>query len=373
MVRIVYVIATLDRGGSESQMAHLATHLDRSRFEPAVICLTRGGPHEPTLARAAVPTVILHKGHKVDLRALGRLTSMLRLFRPDIVHTWLFTANAYGRWAGLRAGVRHLVASERSTDPGKPWLSRLIDRRLARRTDCIVTNCQAVREVYRGRLGVPTERFRVIPNGLEPVAPSADAQARFRAHEGLPDDALVFVTACRLERNKAVDDVLRAFARVAPALPRGYLVVVGGGAELPGLTALARRLGVAQRVIFLGEVAEVSEVLAGADVFVFASLYEGLPNVVLEAMAVGLPVVTTAVGGIPEVVGDGETGYLVPTRRPQELARRMLQLAGDGDLRRRLGQAARERAGEFTVERMVRCYEELYDQLLAGEAESGHG
>ncbi len=367
MARIVYVIATLDRGGSESQLVHLATRLDRARFDPLVVCLTRGGPLEPELARAGVTTVILHKRHKVDLPALARLTRLLRLFHPDLLHTWLFTANAYGRWAALRAGVAHLVASERSTDPRKPRLNRLIDRWLARRTDRIVANCHSVRDVYLHRLDLPPERILVIPNGLELQPTDDDARAQLRAKEGLPDDALIFVTAGRLERNKAVDDLLRAFARLSTEVPQGCLIVLGLGSELAALTALAERLGVAERVIFLGQVADVAEVLAGADVFVFASLYEGLPNAVLEAMSAGLPVVTTAVGGIPEVVSDGETGLVVPTRRPEELAERMLRLARDVDLRRRLGRAARERVGEFTMERMVRSYEELYDGLLSGQ------
>ena len=365
MIRITFVIATLDRGGSETQLVRLAGGLDRSRFQPSVICLTRGGPLEGDLARARVRTFILHKRHKVDLTALRRLTGLLRLVRPHIVHTWLFTANAYGRWAALRAGVLHLVASERSTDPGKPWLHRLIDRRLTRRTARIVANCQAVRRVYRARLGLPARRLVVIPNGLPLRPPEPRAREHFRSREGLPRDALIFVTAGRLERTKATDVVVRALAEVSASLPRAWLVVVGDGSELARLKALASGLAVARRVIFLGEVAEPAEVLAAADVFVFASLYEGLPNVVLEAMGAGLPVVATEVGGVPEVVSEGESGFLVPPRRAGELARRMSQLAADEELRQRLGRAGRARAGEFTVERMVRAYEDLYQEVLS--------
>ena len=385
MARIAFVIATLDRGGSEGQLVSLATRLDRSRFDPVVICLTRGGPLEGTLARAGVTTIILGKHRKLDLACLRQLTDLLRLLRPDVVHTWLFTANAYGRWAARRAGVPHLVASERSTDPNKAWLHRTIDRSLARRTDCIVANCDAVREVYRERLDLPAERLVVIPNGLDLEPAAATARDDFRRREGLPEDALLFVTASRLEPTKAVDDLVEAFALVvprsemplhggaagrevaAPALrSRSYLIVVGGGSELPHLAALAKRLGIAERVLFLGEVADVREVLAAADVFLFASLYEGLPNALLEAMAAGLPAVATAVGGIPEVVTEGETGYLVPVRRPDLLAQRMVMLAGDGELRRRLGDAARERMKAFSMERMVASYEDLYERVLAG-------
>jgi glycosyltransferase involved in cell wall biosynthesis len=386
MARIAFVIATLDRGGSEGQLVSLAARLDRSRFAPVVICLTRGGPLEGALAHAGVTTIVLHKRRKLDLACLRQLTDLLRLLRPDIVHTWLFTANAYGRWAAWRAGVPHLVASERSTDPGKPWLHRAIDRWLARRTDSIVTNCEAVRAVYRQRLDVPAARLVVIPNGLdvtpallgEPAPPSggqvsSSARSDFRRREGLPADALLFVTASRLEPTKAVADLLRALAlterEAATSAPRrssSHLVVVGGGSELPHLAALAHSLGVAQRVLFLGEVADVRQVLAAADVFLFASLYEGLPNALLEAMAAGLPVVATAVGGIPEVVTEGETGYLVPIRRPDLLAQRMVTLAGDGELRGRLGAAARERMKAFGMERMVQGYEDLYGRVLAG-------
>ena len=143
-------------------------------------------------------------------------------------------------------------------------------------------------------------------------------------------------------------------------------MVVGGGSELPHLASLAERLGIAERVLFLGEVADVLKVLAAADVFLFASLYEGLPNALLEAMAVGLPAVSTAVGGIPEVVTEGKTGYLVPVRRPDLIAQRMVMLASDSELRCKLGAGARERMKAFSMERMVRAYEDLYERVLAG-------
>ena len=365
MARIAYVIATLDRGGSESQLVHLATRLDRARFDPVVMALTRGGPLESPLAEAGITTFILQKRRRLDPVALRQLTELLRLLGPDIVHTWLFTANAYGRWAARRAGVPHVIASERSTDPAKPWLNRLVDRRLARFTDRIVTNCQAVRRVCLDRLPMPADQVLVIPNGIELVSRSHWSRDGFVSREGLPDNAFLLVTAGRLDRSKAVDDLVRAIARVVQGLPQAYLIVMGAGDELPRLAALAGELGVAARVIFLGEVADVAEVLAATDVFVFTSLYEGLPNAVLEAMAAGLPVVTTAVGGIPEVVTDGETGFLVPSRRPDELARRISELARDPELRRRLGERAKKKAGEFTMERMVQAYQELYEQVLA--------
>jgi len=365
MTRIVYVIATLDRGGSESQMVRLATGLDRSRFDPVVICLTRGGPLEARLSDARVTTVILKKRRKLDLSVLRRLTDLFRLFGPDIVHTWLFTSNFYGRWAALRAAVPHLVASERSTDDSKPWLNRRIDRWLAPRTDRFVANCEAVRRVCLDRLGVSDDRIVVIPNGLESARIPAGVREEFRAREGLPEDALLFVTAGRLDRTKAVDDIIRAFATVAPEFPASYLVVIGGGVELDGLARLVAELGLAERVLFLGEVPDPGGVLAASDVFVFASLYEGLPNAVLEAMGAGLPVVATDVGGIPEVVTDGEAGHLVPVRRPDQLAKRMLELARDPELRRRLGEVGRARVAEFTVERMVGAYEALYDEVRA--------
>ncbi len=370
MARVAYVIATLDRGGSESQLVHLATGLDRSRFQPTVIALTRGGPLESALAGTGISTFILQKRRKLDLLAFRRLRELLRLLRPDIVHTWLFTASAYGRWAALGAGVPHLLASERSTDPAKPWANRLIDRRLARRTDRIVANCQAVADVCTRRLDLPAEHVLIIPNGLELQPLPADAGDRFRTREGLSADALLFTTACRLDGSKAVDDLVRALARVAAELERAYLVVVGAGDELPRLRALAGHLRVAERVIFLGEVAEVGEVLAASDAFVFASLYEGLPNALLEAMAAGLAVVSTAVGGIPEIISERETGLLVPVRRPDELAARMLELAGDPGLRHRLGESAKRKAREFTMERMVNAYQELYEQVLAGKPRS---
>jgi glycosyltransferase involved in cell wall biosynthesis len=214
------------------------------------------------------------------------------------------------------------------------------------------------------------DRLLVIPNGisLEDVPPADPAEAR--AILGLSADTLVMGTVGRLQPVKGTRYLLEAFTQLAAVHEDVVLLLVGDGPERASLQVLAQQLGIAKSVRFLGDRQDVSRCLHTMDVFVLPSIWEGMPNAALEAMAVGLPVVATAAGGTPEVVVDGVTGLLVPPRDPDALARAVARLLRDSDLRRTMGQAGRVRAKQrFSIEETVRRTEELYTTLLK---EKGH-
>ncbi len=169
-VRLLLIIPTLDRCGAEKQLTLLATGLPRERFDVHVCALTRGGPLQEPLQAAGIPVTVIGKRGKLDPLAYWRLRRHIRQLAPEIVHTWIFAANAYGRWAAFRAGVPHVLAGERCVDPWKRWHELALDRRLARKTQRIVTNSSGVREFYV-RQGLPAEKLVVIPNGVGPFVP----------------------------------------------------------------------------------------------------------------------------------------------------------------------------------------------------------
>ena len=346
-------------------MTHLVTRLDRGCFEPAVCCLTRGGPLEAQLAEANVPVQILHKRGRWDARTLVRLVRTMRRFQPQIVHTWLPTANTLGRVAALSAHVPAIVAAERAADVWKGFARRLVDRALARRTARIVTNAEGVMRFLVERIGLPAERIRVIRNGLDLAAFDAAAS---RPPTPLPvrAGALVIGTVGRLEPQKGMTHLLEAFAAGLPTDGRPVqLWIAGSGPEEPALREQARRLGIDQRVRFLGQRDDVPALLGQMDLFVLPSLWEGLPNAALEAMAARRAVVATAVNGTPEAVVDGLTGLLTPPADPTALREAMSALLRDEERRRRFGEAGRQRVEtEFTMERMVAQTEVLYHEAL---------
>jgi len=366
LARVLQVIATLDPAGAERQMVELCRRLDRREFQPAVCCLTRGGPLEAPLKEAGVPLAVLFKRGRWDLGVMERLSVVIRDFRPEILHTWLPTSNTLGRLAGVLAGVPVLIASERAADVWKGSLMRWADRLLTRRSAAVVTNAQAVRRFLVERVGLPEEKVVVVRNGLD--LDEFDARARGGPAAPLParGSGPLVGTVARLEKQKGLEYLLRGFALLPPELDQAHLWVVGGGPLEGDLRRLSERLGLGERVRFLGVRHDVPALMREFDLFVLPSLWEGLPNAVLEAMAAGRAVVATAVHGTPEAVAQGETGLLVPPRDPQALAGAMARLLKDDSLRGSMGRAGRERvAREFGMDRMVRETEEVYRRALA--------
>jgi glycosyltransferase involved in cell wall biosynthesis len=227
----------------------------------------------------------------------------------------------------------------------------------------------AISEEVRRRLlaaGVRAERVRVIHSGVEPPAalPGSAGRAAARQRFGI-GDALAIGVVAALERRKGHDVLFRALARLAEGGGlRFRCLVCGDGSERASLERLARELGIARSVGFLGEQRQVADVLAALDVFVLPSRHEGLGVAILEAMAMGLPVVASAVGGIPEAVASGRTGILVPAEDPDALAAAIFALGRDPEHARRMGSAGRERViAEFSIEAMTSRYERLYEEV----------
>jgi len=372
MIKALFVIATLDQAGAEKAMVDLVTNLDRDRFDPEVICLTRGGPYEEHLRRANVPCRILGKRRKFSLGVIRTLARHLREGRFDLVHTWMFTANAFGRAAARRAKTPVVIASERCEDVWKKWVHRAIDRHYTKHTDLVLANAEAVKRFCVERIGLPAERIEVIPNGIDlspyACADAAGVAAAKRGELELADGQPVVGTVGRLAPQKGLDYLIPAMKRVREEFPDAVLLLAGEGPERARLEALARSEGLAGAVRFLGLRMDVPELLRAFDVFVLASTFEGMPNVVLEAMACGRPVVATAVSGTPEVVVEGETGLLVPPRRPEALASAMIDILREPSRARSMGRAGRQRIEErFTLQQVVRRYEDVYERLVSAK------
>jgi glycosyltransferase involved in cell wall biosynthesis len=363
VLKVLQLIPTLDRSGAEKQMVLLATGLPRERFEVEVATLTRLGPFEAELNAAGIPVTSIGKQFRFDPVALLRLTRFLRTKAFHIVQTWLFAANVYGRVASRVANVPVVVVAEMAVDVWKGRVNRFVDRCLATWCDRLVGNSNAVVDFYR-QLGVPEDRLAMIYSGIgDPDPPPVDSRA-LRASFGFEEEAPLILFAGRLAEQKRVIDLLKALDLLRHIQPDVCAVIAGDGPLRSRLEESAQAYHLNGRVRFVGHRDDIPQLVAGADLVVLPSAYEGLPNVVLEAMHFRKPVVASRAPGTTEVISDGETGLLVPVGNVPLLARAMRDILRDRAFAHRLGEAGRARVeAEFRADQMIARFAELYEDL----------
>ena len=370
---VLQIIPAFTVGGAEWMAAHLAVHLPADQFRRGVVSLhgARGSPIEEYLARYEVPIHYLDKRRGFDPTTWARLYRLLRTLQPAIVHTHQ-TVGRYvypACWAARHRRIVHTIHNI-ATGEIRSRVWRWFQAWAYRHGVLPVSIAQEVTRTFVEEYGrVPAAE---IPNAIptELYAPDAMRRAEWRSQHAVPQDALVYTCIAGLRPQKNHRLLLQAFAGAAQRLPKAQLLLVGPPDRLDpnyaeSLKALAQELGLEQCVRFLGSRADVPNILRASDVFVLSSDYEGNPLSVLEAMAAGLPVVSTAVGGVPELVQDGATGLLVPAGDAHALAEAMTQIGRDAPLRAAIGNAARQTALQrFDVRVMSRAYAALYQQLL---------
>ncbi len=365
--RLCTLITELGVGGAQKVLADVVTALPRERYQVLATCLFGAGETATRLRQAGIEVVDLDMRSKADLAVVWRLWRLLRQFRPHSLHTHMFHASLLGRVAGRLAGVPHIVGSEHTMGQ-EGRLRRLVNRLTSPLTDRVIAVSESVGRFAREVIRIAPGKVVVIPNGIEPeTCRSSLSPEQARRRFGLPEKALVVGTVGGLRRVKGTDLLLRAFARLRAGSPQARLLIVGDGPEWERLHALAEALGIREVTTFTGTLAGVADPLAAMTVFVLPSHWEGFGLAVVEAMAAGRPVVVTQVGSLPEVVGEGKCGLLVPPNDPEAMAAAIAQLLDDPDLRSRLAQAGRERVQAlYTREVMVARTEALYRELIAG-------
>ncbi len=364
--RVAYVIGELGKGGAEYQLYELLRHLDRRRFAPGVFVLAPGGWWVEPIRALGVPVEEIPRRGPADVRRLARLRASLRRFAPHLLHAILWSGNSYGRLAALGLGIPVVIAAERVVTPYRGW-QMVVERALDRVTDGYLVNCEAIAAWQVERKGLPREKIEVIPNGIDlgRLPPFSLDRRGARSAAGLRRDGRLVAGVGRLDAQKDFPTFLRAAAMIAAEFPDVDFLVVGEGGERAALEALARRLGLGARVVFTGLRHDVPRLLAAVEVLALTSLYEGFPNVLLEAMATGAVAVATDVGGCRELVTSGETGLLVPPRAPAAVAAAVGRVLRDPTLARRLATAARQRVeGAFSIDVMARRTMDAYLRRL---------
>lgn len=363
-VPIALVITDLDVGGAERALVALATGLDRRRWQPSVIALGAEGALVEPLRAAGILTECLDVDRRRPLQAVRRLARALRARSPRLVQSFLFHANIASRFASVLAGTPWVVGGIRVAEHQKRWHLKL-ERWTTELSLGSVCVSQGVLAHQRDVGGVDPSRLVVIPNGIDPL-PYDIAVPCPRASLGVPADAQLALSIGRLDVQKGIRYLLDAAERVIAVRPNWHLVMVGDGPERDELQRrTAETPALAGRVHWLGRRADVPALLKSADLLVLASLWEGMPNVVLEAMAARRAVVATAVEGSNELVIPGQTGWLVPPGDADRLGQALLEASSNSDQLRRYGEAGRARVEtEYSNQRVVESYGRLWEGIL---------
>ncbi len=370
-VRVIHLIDELSLGGAEEIVLTLARRLDRKRYAMEVACLQAPGPLTSEVRDAGIPVTVFRQRNNYDPTVLHHLIPFMRRGRFTICHTHLFGADFWGRLASLAAGTPIRVSSVVAKNLDYTWKNHLANRVLARWTDQFISNSTSAITFVEQKTGVSEARFTRIDNPVEvdqflnSAAPEED-QAALRAEWGLlPEDRLIGCVA-RLHEQKGHTYLLRAMRQVIDRVPEARLVLVGDGPLRESLEAEARDLGVAHRVVFCGYDRRLQLIYSLLEAKVLASLWEGSPLVLVQAMLAGVPVVATAVDGVRETVREREIALLVPPRDPEALAGAVVNLLTNPTLRAMHVKRARDfAAATFNADTVVRQYEAVYEACLA--------
>jgi glycosyltransferase involved in cell wall biosynthesis len=374
------VITKLAIGGAQETVLRICAGLDRERFRSLLVTgpeVDAEGDLFAEAARAGVRVEVVDQlvrriSPARDAAAVWALYRLMRRERPSIVHTHSSKAGLLGRAAAIGAHTPAIVHTQhgwalQSQSRRAVWTGyRVAERTLARSTDRIVVVTDRDRATgLRHGIGRP-EQYTIVRSGVDVagLAGGPERRAGARARFGLPLEVPIIGAVTRLARVKDPETLIRAFALVHARRPAARLVLVGDGSLRGSCETLVAQLGLADRVVFAGVRRDVAEILPAFDVTALSSLDEGLPRTILESMATGVPVVATAVGGVPEVVIDDVTGLLVPRADPPALAQALRRVLDDPPLGHRLATSARDLLGGFDVSTMVRQTEVLYAELV---------
>lgn len=368
-MRVLFLSTSMGMGGADKQLLTAAQEMRARGYQVLIVSLTPLGPMGLEARNLGIPTESLEMRRGVaDPRGLLRLVRLVRQWRPDVLHSHMVHANLMARALRLFVRVPVLVSTIHSiSDGGRLRMTayRLTNRLVDQMT--IVSEAAAERFIREGIIppsllkvipnGIDTDRFQQLPHGT---------RDELRRSLGLTQE-FVWLAVGRFVLAKDYPNLLYAFAQVCERAPETVLLLVGRGALQGETEALVQSLGLGSRVRFLGVRQDVPELMSAADGYVLSSAWEGMPIVLLEAAAAALPIVGTAVGGNEEVVCDGETGFLVPPRNHEALARAMLRLVGMSPVdRRSMGKRGLEHVQtHYGLNRVVDRWDAVYREVLA--------
>jgi len=380
-IKLIHIITRLDKGGSAENTFLTLKGLDKSRYEVSLIAGPVEDPsqdrrnqiEESGVSYIQVPQLRRNINFFFDFPALLKIRRLLKRDKPDIVHTHTSKAGLLGRLAARLAGIPSIIHTPHGHvffgyfGALKTKMFVLLEKLASRITDKIIALTPREKADYLRYKVAEEDKLVVIPSGIELHKcqyPPKEERSKLRRELGIPDRSAVVGTAGRLVPVKGSGFLLQAVGQVISEHPDTYLVFAGDGPLRKNLAKDAVDMGLAKKIIFTGWRDDMARVLSVFDVFCLPSLNEGMGRVLVEAMALGKPVVASDAGGIPDLIIPGKNGILVPPQDPEELARQIRFLIENREEREKLGRAGKEMASAYSDEVMVKKIAELYEKAL---------
>jgi glycosyltransferase involved in cell wall biosynthesis len=368
--RVLHVIYSLYRGGAERLIEAQLLGSDRRRFEYLVCSLTGGGDLIDRMSNAGARVFLLGKRRRGDITAVTKLANLIRREHIDLLHVHNSAGMFWGTLAQIASGTGvPIVRTEHLPyfPDELPALYRWLYPRFTRRSSKVICVSECVLRSFKEQFPALSGTFIEIANGIrlqdyEKLPPRAVCRAQFKLLTGVK----LIGTVGRMVPQKNHKLLIEALARIRQTVPEVHLAIIGEGEMRNVLAAYAADLGVSEYVSLVKETQKMDYFYGAIDIFCLSSDFEGMPLTLLEALASGVPVVSTEVGGIPEVIESGKTGYLVPKGSAEFLAKRILELLQDSSKAAELASNGRAMVHErFSAEKMIKATEAVYDEVLA--------
>jgi len=363
-INVLQLVEGLSYGGAEDKLVELINHMDSSRFNTIMCSLGLGDDIHDKVLKSGIQLVMMPRKSRFDMGLLLRLKKLMQENEIDIVMTTLFYADVMGAIAGRMAGVKAVFSWETISAP--EWL---IKRRLwpyqfaMRYCTKVVSVSKATAKFLIEERGVPAEKVMIIPYGVNLRHYVVGDGNAVRQRLGLNGKDFIVGMVARLHPQKGHQYLFEAAKPIVAQYPHVKFLIVGDGEIRKELEESVQRMNLSSNVKFLGHRTDVNDLLTAFDVFTLPSLFEGLPNVVLEAMSVGKPVIATSVDGTVEAVVHGETGLLVPPKDPEKLKDAFIQIIENREQARNMGKKGRQRIEDvFSLDKQVEAFQNLYEE-----------
>ena len=370
-VHVCHIFPSLPLHGAENHFLKLCRNLDRARIRTTILLIQSRGELAPDFEALGISVVLIPKRSRYDLSVIPRIRAFVKKGNFDLVHTHLFTANFWGRLGSLGLSPVLVSSAHNVVAKDRPLLARIenfLDRILTLGTDAVFCVTGQVARSMHQEAGLPRRKLFPIENGLSLPDPSGRSKAEIRREAGLPEDRFLIAVVGRFSPQKNHAGFLEALAQVVLSHPDVTVLFAGEGELEEEIRRETDRRGLSGHVLFLGLRRDIPRILEASDLLALPSLWEGLPNVMLEAMAAGLPVVATRVGGVPDVLTDGTTGILCETS-PEAIAQGLLRALDRPDEAARMAAAARELIRErYDIRNTARRYTGFYRTLVRERA-----
>lgn len=366
--KLIYVITDLRLGGAQKVLVNFLTCLNRELFNPKVVCLFGGkSPVASEIEGLGIPVIDFNFKNKFDVFSFWHFYNWLKHEKPAILHSSLFHANLLSRVVGRILKIPIIISWRQNINLGSN-IREFLNRLSANLDDCVIAVSNEVRSKELIATRINPDKVIVVYNSINTdlYQPNDDySREEIRFKFGIEGSTILLGTIGRLHPQKGITYLLEGFKEVRNQYKNAKLIIVGEGELKPQLIEQAKYLQIIDSTLFPGAKTNIPEILKALDVFILPSLWEGLPLALLEAMAAGLPVIATGVGGIPEVIENNRSGIIVPTADPGAIYSSIHRLISDPELRDSMGEAGRKRVVEkFDVKKNILQLERIYTQLL---------